>query len=228
MRDQTANVSGWSASSRADSNTVLFEEPVVAALRGGCPHALAMLYRRYATPTSSYLRSLAYRLGAAELAQQSVLADLVQEVFLRAFAPAARARYSPLTGVRAYLNTIARHCLIDLLRRRRRELLVADARDLLGSVAGWVDPWQEARDARRDLLVSAYLAGLPARLGEVYEQRFVLGCSQEQASRTLGVSRRQVRTLEAHLARGLRRALSRSEVAEAPLPRKRLVRGTRS
>jgi RNA polymerase sigma factor (sigma-70 family) len=226
MRDQTAKVSDWSASPRRDSGTVFFEEPLVAALRGGCPQAPARLYRQYATPTSLYLRSLAYRFGAPDLGQQSVLADLVQEVFLRAFAPAVRA--GPAAGFRAYLNTIARHCLIDLLRRRRRELLVDDAGDLLGSVDGWDDPWREAREARRDLLVSAYLAGLPAGLGELYEQRFVLGCSQEQVSRTLGVSRRKVRTLEAHLCRGLRQALSRSEVADNPLPRKRLVRGTRS
>jgi RNA polymerase sigma factor (sigma-70 family) len=207
---------------------VLLEEPLGAALRGGCPHALATLYRQYARPLSLYLRSLAYRLGAADLGQRSVLADLVQEVFLRAFAPAARARHSPVGSFRAYLNTIARHCLLDLLRFRRRELLVDDARDLLGSVDGSDDPWHEAREARRDLLVSAYLAGLPARLGEIYQQRFVLGCSQEQVSRALGVSRRKVRTLEAHLYRGLRRALSRSEVTDYPLPRKRLVRETRS
>jgi RNA polymerase sigma factor (sigma-70 family) len=228
MRDQPAKISDWSTSPRIDWDPVLFEAHLVAALRRGCPQALARLYRQYATPTSLYLRALAYRFGAADLGQQSVLADLVQEVFLRAFAPAARARYSPLAGVRAYLNTIARHCLIDLLRRRRRELLVEDARDLLGSADGSDDPWYEAREARRDLLVSAYLAGLPARLSEIYQQRFVRGCSQEQVSRTLGVSRRKVRTLEAHLCRGLRRALSRSEVADYSLPRKRLVKETRS
>jgi DNA-directed RNA polymerase specialized sigma24 family protein len=140
MRDQTANLSDWSARRRPGLDGVFLEEPLRAALRGGCPHALAALYRQYARPLSLYLRSLAYRLGAADLGQRSVLADLVQEVFLRAFAPAARARYSPVAGVRAYLNTIGRHCLFDLLRWRRRELLVDDARDLLGSPSSVSSP----------------------------------------------------------------------------------------
>jgi hypothetical protein len=93
MRDQTANLSDWSARPRPGLDRVFLEEPLRAALRGGCPHALAALYRQYARPLSLYLRSLAYRLGPA-----------------------------------------------DLLRWRRRELLVDDARDLLGSPSSVSSP----------------------------------------------------------------------------------------
>jgi len=42
----------------------------------------------------------------------------------------------------------------------------------------------------------------------VYEQRFELGVTQEAACKTLGVSRRSLRTLEDRLRRGLRKSLA--------------------
>jgi RNA polymerase sigma factor (sigma-70 family) len=198
---------------RHDADTLFVDDPsLLAGFRGGCPQALARLYRYYAPAMSLYLRSLAYRSAAPELGQDSALADLVQEVFVRAFAPAARARYTPAAGLRAYLYTVARHCLVDLLRKRRHEILMENA-GALNDVAGRaVDPWHDSGTARRAGIVSSYLAVLPVPLKQLYELRFVLGLSQEQASRALCLSRRRVRTLEGHLYRGLRRVLHHSEL----------------
>ena len=190
------------------------ESSLVASCREGCPRALARLYRHYASPTSLYLRSLAYRFSAPELATESGLADLVQEVFVRAFSPAVRARYSSLASFDAYLKAVARHHLIDILRRRRREILVGDARELEKVATTPVEPLPNHGDERQAAIVSAYVAVLPTPLRQLYELRFVLGCSQEQASRTLGCSRRKVRTLEQRLCRDLRRALLRAELVQ--------------
>lgn len=62
-------------------------------------------------------------------------------------------------------------------------------------------------DPRVTSVLSAYLATLPPPLLGVYEQRFVLGNSQENACSALGVTRRRLRTDEERLKSGLRRAL---------------------
>jgi RNA polymerase sigma factor (sigma-70 family) len=205
------------------ANRFADESSLVAGCRDGCPHALATLYARYARATGVYLRSLARRLAAPELAQDSGLADLVQEVFVRAFAPAIRGRYSSLAGFDAYLKVIARHHVIDILRTRRREVLVGDARQLHEAASAPVEPFLDHADERLVTFVRACVARLPLPLRDLYEQRFVLGCSQEQAGQVLAVSRRQVRTLEQHLYRDLRRMLRRSARTPSPWPREHRV-----
>jgi DNA-directed RNA polymerase specialized sigma24 family protein len=48
--------------------------------------------------------------------------DLLQDIFLRAFAPAARAAYDGRAPYRPYLLTIARNVVIDWARKSKREV----------------------------------------------------------------------------------------------------------
>src|SRR5690606_32798406 len=72
-------------------------------------------------------------------------------------------------------------------------------------------------DPRVNLVLATYLASLPPELKGVYEQRFVLGKSQEHACAVLGITRRRLRTDEARLKTGLRRALVREGVLRSDL-----------
>ena len=173
--------------------------------REGQPEALETVYRHYVRSVDVYLRALARKATAPELCQPSAVADLLQEVFIRAFSANARLAYDGLREFTPYLNTIARNCFTDALRKRKTELYFR-AEDLpltAEDAPGFGDDY----DPRVVAVLDSYLSQLSAPLRGVYEQRFVRGLSQEAACEILGLSRRSLRTTEDHLRRGLRKAL---------------------
>jgi RNA polymerase sigma factor (sigma-70 family) len=174
--------------------------------RAGKPAALEAIYRHYVRGVDIYLRALARSAGSGELAQPSAIADLLQEVFIRAFSPNARKAYDGLRDFGPYLNTIARNCFIDALRRGKKERLLGLS---ASSVALEEMPMntQEQYEPVVIAVLESYLSELPAPLRDVYEQRFELGVSQEAACDKLGISRSALRTAEEHLRSGLRKAL---------------------
>lgn len=139
----------------------------------------------------------------------SEIADIVQEVFARAFSESARLAYDGTRSYAPFLDTIARNVLIDWARRRGRsvELSVEE----LESVP---EPEPEVAWADEDTMreVRAYLSTLSGDLRSVHEQRNVLGRSQADAATALGITRQRLRTLESRLREGLKRALSRPPI----------------
>ena len=189
------------------------EPDLLGAFRAGRPEALTRVYRAYVQRVERHLRELARAEGAAELRQPSAIADLLQEVFLRAFSPSARMAYDGLRDYGPYLGAIARNCFIDALRARGREKLGPTAED---------PEWRDTEDpaAPTDLaepkvlsVLDAYLASLSAELRSVCEHRFVLDRSQDEVVAALGISRRRLRTAEAKLRTGLRKALARAGIS---------------
>jgi RNA polymerase sigma factor (sigma-70 family) len=158
------------------------------------------------------LRTLARASGYAAMAQPNAIADLLQEVFVRAFSPAARNAYDGIRDFKPYLLTIARNCFLDTLRATGREVprrpeelaLVLDAD--VSELEGWADP-------RVVAAVEGFLRGLPPVVQGVCEQRLVLGRSQAEVSAALGLSRAEIRTSEGHLRRGLRKALVQAGIS---------------
>jgi RNA polymerase sigma factor (sigma-70 family) len=180
---------------------------LLPAFREGRREALDRVYRTYRRSVERNLRALAHVHGAVELAQASAIADLSQEVFVRAFSETARRGYDGLRAFGPYLASVLRNCFIDALRARGREVLREPA-ELRVELEGMVQASDDVGlDPQMGLLLSKYIAGLPPALAGVYQQRFVLGRSQEQASVALGLSRRVLRTGEKRLCGGLRRAL---------------------
>jgi RNA polymerase sigma factor (sigma-70 family) len=178
---------------------------LLVAFREGRREALETVYRHYVRPLDSYFRALARWAGSAELAQPSVVQDLLQEAFIRAFSDSARHGYDGMREFLPYLRTIARNCFIDQLRKRRHEIPLATDEPPLALE----EPPRTDDEYEPEVLAAleAYLRDLPPALKGVYEQRFVLGRSQETACDNLGISRRTLRTHEEHLRRGLRKAL---------------------
>lgn len=198
---------------------------LLEAFRRGERRALEQVYRAYVRMLDGYLRALARVSPAPELAQRSVIVDSLQEVFTRAFSPAARAAYDGTRPYGPYLRRIAKNYFIDQLRARVRtpeELFDALPDADLDSHA----ECEKLADPRVSAVLSAYLASLPPSLRGVYEQRFVHGKSQEDACSTLGVTRRRLRTEEDRLMRGLRRALVNSGIMRGDLVD--LTRGTQT
>jgi RNA polymerase sigma-70 factor (ECF subfamily) len=188
---------------------------LLEAFRRGERAALERVYREHVEGVEAFLRS---RLARAGRLSPPILADLVQEVFMKAFAERARASYDGTRDYRPYLIALARNMLIDWLRRSRRE--VSEPRELEALIdAEDGDP--TAAELFPPELVAAtsrYLAALPPELKAVHERRFVNAEPQVSAAQALGISRQNLRTLERKLVQGLRRALRRVQSHELALP----------
>jgi RNA polymerase sigma factor (sigma-70 family) len=177
---------------------------LLAAFRNGEPRGLEIVYRHYVRAIAAYVRALARRAGAHELGQPSVVQDLLQEIFIRAFSTPARHAYDITRDFGPYLKTIARNFFVDVLRKRKDEIAWVwdDAPSGLDPQLG-----EQSYDGAVLATLDAYLRQLPPELWCVYEERFERGLSQVAASERLGLSRRSLRTLESHLRRGLRQSL---------------------
>jgi RNA polymerase sigma factor (sigma-70 family) len=176
---------------------------LLVAFREGRPDALSAVYRHYVRSVDGYLRALARRAGMADLCQASAIADLLQEAFIRAFSPSARLAYDGLRDFGPYLNTIARNCFIDALRKRRIEVHLELDELCAEPAPGELDDY----DPKVVAVLESYLGALSEPEKRVYEHRFVHGRSQEAACAALGMSRRSLRTSEERLRKGLRKAL---------------------
>jgi RNA polymerase sigma factor (sigma-70 family) len=183
----------------------------LAAFRRGDSEILAHVYRANVRSVEKYVRNQARIYGVSDLDQGNAVADLLQDVFIRAFSREARHSYDGLRDYLGYLFGIAHNCLVDLVRKRGREVLT-DPADLCFEAQLPAAP-DTPEDPRLVGIVRAYLEALPHPLRHVYRERFVVGRSQDEACLFLGISRRALRTAEAHLRRGVRRALLRAGIS---------------
>jgi RNA polymerase sigma-70 factor (ECF subfamily) len=193
--------------------TIFREYPeLLAGFRRGESRALEAVYRRYVEPVERIARR-AVRIAEARSGLEAAddVADLVQEIFSRAFEERARLAYDGLREFGPYVATIARNLLIDWSRRHGRQLSGAELELQIGAddEAG-TGPW--TADPVLMQRVETFLASLPPELKRVHEQRYVLGHTQEETARVLGLSRQKVRTRELRLQRELRRQLRRAGI----------------
>jgi RNA polymerase sigma-70 factor (ECF subfamily) len=181
--------------------------------RAGKPEALGKVYWEYTRKVERLLsagfeiRSRGTRVVGA-CRRPDDLADLVQDVFLRAFSEKGRRAYDGLRDYGPYLYAIARNVLVDWARARGREIPAPwaelEAALEMTLVADDPAPWAAPETLR---VVEGYLATLPQDLREVHKLRHEECLSQEQAAKGLGVGRQTLRTLERRLQDGLAAAL---------------------
>jgi RNA polymerase sigma-70 factor (ECF subfamily) len=187
------------------------------AFRRGDHGALERVYRLYARDVEKCVRRALLRIGRLQPAN---LADIVQEVFLKAFSVAGRDGYDGLRDYAPYLMTIARNVFVDWMRRTSREVPGSHLLEVFESGRAVVDHSQAAEEpifsAPVIALTNEYLAGLTPELRAVHQQRFVLGLPQRPAAEALGISRQSLRTLEKKLVVGLRRKLRRAGLRSDP------------
>lgn len=139
--------------------------------------------------------------------------DLLQDIFARAFAPAARLGYDGIRPYGAYLKQIARNLMIDRVRAADPATPLGDdgALDLVVAPAPPDDDPDWAVQRREAV---TYLGTLPAEQQQLVKLRFEDERSQDETAAALGVSRRRVRTLEARIQKGLRKALRKAGLLE--------------
>ncbi|HEV8549314.1 MAG TPA: sigma-70 family RNA polymerase sigma factor [Polyangiaceae bacterium] len=178
---------------------------LLCAFRNGDRGALEAVYRHYVRAIELHLKVLAHRSGIRAFQEASIVQDLLQDVFVRAFMPNARRAFDEARDFLPYLKAMARNCFIDALRKYRGEACLREEEEPSSSVAD-----NRANDVYDPEVLAAlerYLRELNPLVRAVYDQRFVLGRTQEASSAALGLSRRSLRTLEQRLRRGLRKSL---------------------
>ncbi len=198
--------------------------------RAGAPEALATVYWEYVRKVERLLNegfgTRDHRTILVGVVRRPAdLADLVQEVFVRAFSDRSRRAYDGLRDYGPYLYAIARNVLADWVRSRTRETPVSDTTletmsEALGSleeVPPWADPWTMR-------VVEAYVTTLPYELRRLHTLRHEDGLSQEQAAEQMGVSRQTIRTLEGHLRGGLAARLTEAGISIDSQPRVTAIR----
>jgi RNA polymerase sigma factor (sigma-70 family) len=187
--------------------SIFHQQPgLLLRFRRGDTDALAAVYWHYVAAVSAVVRrsGLLSRHNAATYSEE--LMDLVQETFTRAFSDAARSAYDGIRDYRPYLLQICRNLLSSLARRRGREILSQELDEHPD------EPSQAPPFAAHELrIVHEYLQALTPDLRSVYEQRYVLGRTQREASAALGISRQGLRTRETRLRKGLEEALDQCE-----------------
>ena len=187
------------------------DRELLESFRRGDREALERVYRSQVAGVESFV---AARLARARRFSAANLADLVQDVFLRAFSPSARTSYDGERDYAPFLITIARNVLIDWLRRSARELV--DEHEVEALVDAPAPTPSEEALFEPELVNAArsYVESLSPELRGVHEQRFVKAEPQRSAAEALGVSRQNLRTLERKLLDGLRRALRSAELRD--------------
>src|SRR3954468_261336 len=91
----------------------------VEAFRKGRHEALERVYREHRRSIEALVQTTLRR---ADLLTRQNHADLVQDVFARAFSPKARESFDGARSLGPFLRQIARNLLIDWLRHQTYEL----------------------------------------------------------------------------------------------------------
>ena len=161
----------------------LDDETLMLRYRDGDTAAFSDLYHRH--------KGSLYRYLLRQCNQETLAEELFQEVWLTLIRQ--RAGYQVRARFTTYLYRMARHRLIDSLRRNRRraEYLTDDDPDTLDTLAA--DPrWQPEQQTDSALLADRLLAALgtlPDVQREVFLLRAEAGLSLEEIADVTGVTR---------------------------------------
>ena len=153
-------------------------------------------------------------------AHRDELHDLRQEVYARVYEAASRSRP---TAPKAFLFATARHLMTDRLRRSR-VVSIEPVGDFESSNVYLIDEvsperWTGTRQALRRLVEA--LDALPERCRQVVWLRRVEELSQNDVAQRLGISGR---TVEKHLAKGMRLIADHLYGGGASVPARRVPR----
>lgn len=174
------------------------DEALMKRLQAGDPSAFQILYERYHRAVFAFL--------ARSVADRRIAEDLLQETFLRVFA--GRQAYRPLAPFRAWLYAIARHLVVDQMRRAQPS--ATSIEDLSQGVA---DPQASALECAEAQALGERLERAVARLPPGQREVLLLsrmgGLTHEEIGRVTGASPAAVRVALHRALRTLRDLLDR-------------------
>lgn len=166
---------------------------LVAAAQAGDTAAFGEIYRRYSPEVRAFL--------AGRAADRTLVEDLTSETFLRALLKVGTVQ-NVGKDVGAWLITIARNLLLDLLKssRYRREVAWADDFDGVGRAPGADDAVLRGRVAQE---LARCLADLTAEQRECVVLRFWEGLSVQEVATRMCKQDASIRALQYRATRKL-------------------------
>lgn len=194
------------------AGTLENDAPLLAAFRRGERAALGHVYRLYVQDVARTVRrgvrvsvdGVVVRVGQ-DLAEVDVEV-VVQDTFVRAFAPKARDAYDGLRPFGAWIATIARNLLIDRARAEKNHQRLVPLDDIeLGGGADFAEEGLAAAELAS--VVDAVVNACDERERSFFRLRYVDGLPQREAAAQLGLSVITVRRLDAKLRGRLLEAL---------------------
>src|SRR4051812_26855254 len=142
------------------------DRELVLGFRRGDRDTLTRVYRLHVADVEQIVRTA---LIGVKAFSASNLADVVQEVFLRAFSKNGRMSDDGLRGYQPYLLVIARDVVLDWARRTGREIPTANLPELEPTGAGdFGAPPDSAFDPVEVSLTAAYIESLSPELRAVH------------------------------------------------------------
>jgi RNA polymerase sigma-70 factor (ECF subfamily) len=172
----------------------------LGAARAGDTHAFVKLYREVYDPVADYL---AVRAPTPEDAE-----DLIATVFQRFLQNLAK--YDARRGsVVAWLVTMARHALIDHLRRLRPSLPVEELAEVLAGRAP--DPLEQCIRTEQADRVRRALARQPDPVREMFALHYGQGLRYREIGVLMGMSEAAVKQRFSRVCRELRARLQENE-----------------
>jgi len=189
----------------------LNEDPArLAGFRRGDAEMLSAVYTHYA-PRLARAIAGGFTTGAHRVTVESPfeLDDLVQETFIRAFAPRARAAFDGGRPFFPYLAAIARNLTIDRGRRTTRspEQLHPTSQVAESSAGAGASPEADVMGLQLRQLYRTFVDELDSEARRLWHLRVEESRSRREVEEATGLSAMQVRTRETQLRRELVRRL---------------------
>ncbi len=176
------------------------DRALLEAFRRGEREALTRVFLRYADDVTRQVRG-------ARVAEHEV-ESMVQDVFIKAFSPAARVSYDGLRPFGAWLNTITRHLVVDRARYDRRIDLRAP--DDMPVVTAVDDPRVDHDNKELQGTVESWKQTLTGDDRALFHVRYEEAHSLSQAATAMGWSEIRVRKHDTALRTTLLTALRRA------------------
>jgi RNA polymerase sigma factor (sigma-70 family) len=195
---------------------------------------MEVVYLHYAPLLSALVfRGLATQTGRVRVTSPFEVGAVVQETFARSFQEKSRLAYDGLSSYLSYLAAIARNYLLNEKRIREEAVpdsaietaLTAEANSGLSAAPRRPDEVAEENELAR--LVDAFLGERTQSERDVFKARFVERRTQDDAAAVVGLSRIQVRRIEAHLREDLLVRFKQSGYLERTAPRVSSLLGAR-
>lgn len=194
------------------AGTLENDATLLRAFRAGERDALAAVYRLYVEDVARVVRrgvrvvvdGVTVRVGN-DLAEVDVEV-VVQDTFVRAFAPRARDAYDGLRPFGAWIATIARNLLIDRARGARKDQRLVPLDDV-DVDSGGLDAEEGVAGAELGAVVERVVKTFTSTEQSFFRLRFVDGLPQREAAEQLGLSVITVRRMDARLRSKLFEAL---------------------
>ena len=198
------------------------DRALLDAFRAGERLALQRVFDAYVDDVAKLIRlgftleSGVHILGTSGPDEQN---DIIHDVFVRAFSKRARLGYDGIRPYGPYLMRIAQNLVIDRVRKVKRRpthvgagMEASDLDDLVSADAPAPEGEEDLDWKRQRAVASSYMESLPDELREFVRLRFVEGLPQIKVAKSLGITRRRVRTLERRALRGLLKLLQREKL----------------